>query len=255
MALTENSYYYNGQLRSYIRQFLAIFTGMQVKFGKFNDHDEELVDVNVVYGLPDRVVAALLTGNASNVPIRLPIISGRFVAAPYAAHRAHGISTERRQSYIEVGQMLPDGVKVAHQIMPVPYDLEMELNIFASNTDQLCQILEQIMIIFDPQLVIQRSDAPFDWSRMTSVQLTDGPRLDQYGPLGPDRRLPQCTLRFTMPIWISAPIDVRNDIIHKVKMRVGMVNGSVTANEVVEIFDMEDIPYETVSDAANIPFQ
>ena len=42
-----------------------------------------------------------------------------------------------------------------------------------SNTDQKLQLLEQILVLFNPALEIQQNDNPVDWTTITTVELTD----------------------------------------------------------------------------------
>ena len=90
----ENSYYYDQQLRSYILQFMAIFTGLFVKVGKSQMESERLVSVPVFYGAMDRVVAALLQENTQNKPIRLPCMSVYARGLDIANDMMHGSGFE-----------------------------------------------------------------------------------------------------------------------------------------------------------------
>ena len=44
------------------------------------------------------------------------------------------------------------------RLMPVPYTLELKLDIWTSNTKQKLQLLEQLMVLFNPALEIQSTD-------------------------------------------------------------------------------------------------
>ena len=189
MAFKRDGYYYDKQITNFILQFMAIFSGLQVQVGKWGTEDESLISVPIHYGDADRVVAAIMADNTQNKPIRLPVMSAAIRGFDVALNRMHGTGTERRNTYVPVGGLVPDDMIVVHQRTPTPYDMEVELSIWVSNNDQHFQILEQIMPLFDPQLNIQTSDAVFDMARLTSVTLTSGPTLDANYPSGTDRRL------------------------------------------------------------------
>lgn len=249
MSFRSDGYYYDQQLKNYILQFMAVFSGLQVQVGKFNEKEARLISVPVHYGAQDRVVASILADNTQNKPLRLPTMSAYMRGLQIAPNRMAGTGTERRKAYVPVGGLVPDDIEVIHQRRPVPYDLEMELAIYVSNTEQHFQILEQILPFFDPQLNIQLSDAPFDWSRLTHVLLTST-NIDSAYPSGTDRRIIQSTLNFTMPIFLETPADVRQDFIKKIFMRVGAVDSSAVTNfEIVADLDSQAIPYEVVQDA------
>jgi hypothetical protein len=278
MAFQPNAYYYDAQIRSYTLQFMAVFAGMQVQVGKLKTGNtvaepapvcedpnatvdvpevlaERLIRVPIHYGHSDRIVAAILADNVQTKPMRLPVMSAVVKGIKLAQDRMHGQKAERRNAYVPVGGLVPDDIKVVHQAMPVPYDLTMELAVYVSNTEQHFQILEQIFLLFDPQLNIQKSDAPFDWTRLTQITLDDI-NLDTNYPIGTDRRIIQSTLSFTMPIWISAPADVRKDFIEKIFVRIGAVsNAALTNYDIIAELDAQGIAYELWYNADNNNFQ
>jgi hypothetical protein len=88
-----------------------------------------------------------------------------------APDRRHGVGMQENKPILPFGGVFPDDVKVMKRIMPVPYNLEMEVNIFTTNSDQTFQILEQLLVLFDPMLQIQKNDAPYDWTKLTTVEL------------------------------------------------------------------------------------
>ncbi|MGZ8924244.1 MAG: tail sheath stabilizer and completion protein [Nitrososphaeraceae archaeon] len=255
MAIQHNGYWYKAQIVCYINQFMSIFEGLQVQIGKRNTDEEQLIPVNIRYGHMDKVVAALMAENTQNKPIKLPAMSAYMSGFKLAMDRAAGVGTERRNTYVEVGGLVPDDMKVIHQRKPLPYDLSMDLYIFASNTNQHLQILEQILPLFDPSLNIQISDAPFDWTRLTHVELTDI-ILDTNYPIGVDRRIVHSTLKFTMPIWLDIPAVVRRDFIERIYLRIGTVSTNATDSyEIVAELDGQNLPYELVATTDDLPFE
>lgn len=252
MSFRRDGYFYDQQLKRYVLQFMAIFTGLQVQIGKWNEKDERLISVPIHYATPDRVVAAILTENTQNKPLRLPVLSAYMKNLDLATELMHGTGVERRNSYVPVGGLVPDDIKVIHQRMPVPYKLDLELGVYASNTDQHFQILEQILTLFEPQMTLQISDGIFDQPRLTSVQLSRI-NVDSNYPISQDRRIVQSTLSFTMPISLAIPADVRSDFIKKILMRVAAVDSiSTDSFEIIGDIDGQGIPYEVVADGSTL---
>lgn len=253
MAIPKQAYWYNDQLKRYIIQFMTIFSGLQVQIGRNEQTGQEsLIPVTIHYGNHDRVVAALMADNTQNKPIRLPMMTAYMQNLDIAPDLMHGIGVERRNSYVPTGGLLPDDVKVVHQRAPVPYRMTVQLGIYASNTDQHFQIVEQILMLFDPQLVIQISDAPFDWTRSTTVKLTSI-NIDQQYPIGTDRRIIQSTAMFEMPVYLGSPADVRADFIKTIHMRLGVVNNAIReSGDVIAALDDLGIDYEEIANGANI---
>lgn len=255
MAIESSGYWYSENLKRYITQFMAVFSGLQVKIGKGEIADKEsLIPVTIHYGSHDRQVAALMADNTQNKPIRLPMMTAYMTNLTLATHLMKGTGQERRQSYVPTGGLLPDDVEVVHQRMPLPYLMDVELGIYASNTDQHFQILEQLLMLFDPQITIQTSDSPFDWARMTTIKLVDM-NIDQQYPVGTDRRIIQSSLRFEMVVYLGAPAEVRKDFIKRINMRIGLVNHAIDSGNVVEELDNLGIDYYTIADAADLGFE
>ena len=251
MSIPKNGYYYNQQLKTYIRQFMAVFAGLQVQVGKTSTADERLISVPITYAHKDRVAASIYAGNTQNKPLRLPVMSAYLSSYSINTDRSHGISVERRTAYVPLGGLVPTDIKVIHQRMPVPYDLEMELTIYASNTDQHFQMIEQIAPLFDPSLTLQTSDAVFDWTRLSTIKL-ERVQNDSTNPIGSDRRIIQSTFTFLMPIWIDTPADIRADFIERIFLRVGAVtSGADTSEKIVADLDAQNIPYELYQDVSD----
>lgn len=254
MAIRADGYYYNGQIVRYINQFMAIFQGLQVSVGKSQTEDVRLIPVEIRYGHPDRVVASILADNTQNKPIKLPAMSAYVNGVAIDLSRARGTGTERRSTYTPMGGLVPDDTKVIHQRMPMPYNLTMDLYIYASNSDQQFQMLEQILPLFEPQLLLQTGDAVFDWTRLSSVFLKDI-SVDSNFPIGTDRRIIQSKITFDMPIELATPAEVRRDFIERIYMRIGTVdNANVTNYEIIAELDAQNLPYELVATDANLPF-
>ena len=225
-------YHFDNQLRQYILQFVAIFAGLKVQTGIGECDVPEFITVPTVIGHKDRVVAALMAGNTQNRMFSLPTMGVHMSAI--------NLSPERRrvQAYVDqrvtmpVGGVFPNDLTVVKRVMPVPYTLDLELAIYSSNLQQRDQILEQILVLFNPDLQIQKSDAPFDWTKLTNVELTGINNEENY-PASTDRRIIVWTLNFTMPIYLSIPMGVNDDLVRKVMIQISDL-ASIVVGEVDE---------------------
>jgi len=252
MAIRQDGFYYNQQLRKWIYQFMNVFYGLQVHVGKSATEEERLVTVPIAYGHRERVVASIIAENTQNKMLRLPTMSCYMRNLRLDTSRLSGVGTGRRQTYTPVGGLVPDDTRVIHQMKPVPYIMEVELGLYASNTDQHCQMLEQIIPHFNPTVQIQTSDAIFDWARQTTIDLKNV-QLDSNFPIGNDRRICQSTLTFEVAIWIDIPADVHDDFIKKIYVRLGAVSsGATTHAEMIYELDEQGIPYQLWADGSNL---
>ena len=239
-------HYYDEQFKQYLAQFMTIFANMQVQVGKRDDEDEQLITVPVQYGYKDRVVASIISDNTQNKPLRLPVMSAHLTNINMAPELRKGIGSQRRETYLPRGGVFPDEITIAHQLMPVPYRATTELAIYTSNTEQRFQILEQILMLFDPTIQIQKSEAPFDWTKLTVVEL-EGINFEDNYPSGTDRRIMVSTLTFNFPVYISAPANLREEFIKDIYMRIGAVStGATTSEEMVAELDAQSIDYEQI---------
>lgn len=244
--IKQKGFYYDQQLKSIIRQFMAIFTGLQVQVGKSATREERLISVPITYGAKDRVVSAIIANHTQNKLLRLPTLSAYVRNIRKDPNRQVGIGVERRNTYTPVGGLIGEDTKVIHQRRPASYTLEIELSIFVSNTDHHFQILEQLLPIFDPSLIIQTSDSIFDFKKLLSVELT-GFNIEQNYPSLTDARIIQSTMYFDVPCWIDIPADIRTDYIADILMRVGVVsNSAMTANQMIEELEEQNIDYEKI---------
>lgn len=233
-----NYYWYDGQLRSYMLQFANIFTGMQVLTGKGEDGQETTLAVPVFVGNRDRVVAAIGTGNAKNRSFTLPCMAIHLQGIDLTPERRHGVNQVDRRVTMPATGVFPDDLKVVRRVMPIPYDLQFELSIYASNTQQMHQILEQILVLFDPSMDLQTSDANFDWTKLTKAELIGITNEENY-PIGNDRRVIIWTLNFVVNAWLSVPMDVRDDIVKKVIIRISEM-------DTTQVFELNEAGEATI---------
>lgn len=218
------NYYYNKQIKRWILQFANIFAGMKVMTGKDANGNINEIDVPIHYGSIDRVVAGIGTGFTQNKPLTLPMMSCYLTGIELTPERRTGIGVVDRKTVLKTGGVFPDDLKIVERAMPIPYNLSFELAIYASNTDQSQQLIEQILILFDPILQIQSSDATFDWGKITTVELVGINNEENY-PVGTDKRILVWTFQFIVPIWISPPMDVKENYVKKIHIRIGNSEG------------------------------
>jgi hypothetical protein len=208
--------------------------------GKGECNEPEFITVPITVGNRDRVVAAIQAGNTQNKPFSLPIMAAAITSLSLSPTRK-GVGVVDRRVFLPAGSIYPDDLRTVVRVMPIPYVLGMDLSIYASNTHQMHQILEQLLMLFDPVLQIQTSDSAFDWTKITTVELVGINNEENYPP-GGDRRIIQWTLNFSVPIYISAPIDVKDELIRKIIIRFGDFKG-FAINEFDE--NGNQVPFET----------
>ena len=212
-------YFYNRQVARYIAAFMGIFTGLTIRSAR----DSSTITVPIHYGSPDRVYAAARSGGTQNNMIRLPAMSAHLIGMEKGVGRNHGTGTSYSVPTMEAGGVFPNDVKIKTRLMPVPYDLTLSLSIMTTNVDSMMQILEQILVLFTPQISIQVNDKFFDWAANTDVILQNM-AFDETWPRMSDRNTMLATLNFTMPIWIGVDSVDRNSAIQSIMLRVASIS-------------------------------
>lgn len=210
-------FFYDGQIRRFITQFMRMVSNLQVEFGKTNTGAIALQRVPVYYGDSSRQVASILKNNSENMLSAVPAMSVYVNALQYDRER---VQDPFLVSKVRIRERMYDpvtGVYLHEQgdlvtvdrPMPVPYRLTLKLDIWTSNTEQKLQLLEQLMILFNPALEIQSSDNYVDWASLTYVLLTDTAWSSRTVPVGTEEPIDVATMTFEIPIWISAPVAVK----------------------------------------------
>lgn len=227
-----HQFFYDAQLRAYLIQFVSIFQGLQVQTGRGECDEAQFISVPCVVGNKDRVVAAIFAGNTQNRSFSLPAMSVYMQSLSLAPERRKVQAYVDHRVAMKAGGIFPDDLTVVKRAMPVPYNMTVELSIYASNTQQLHQIIEQILVLFNPDLQIQKSDSAFDWTKLTKVELTDISNEENY-PSATDKRIINWTLTFEMPIFLSIPMGLKDDLVRKIVLQISTGSGDVV-NEVDE---------------------
>jgi hypothetical protein len=132
--------------------------------------------------------------------------------------------------------------------MPTPFKLTMKADLWTSNTDQKLQLLEQILVLFNPSLELQTTDNYIDWTSLSAMYLTSTNFSSRTIPQGAESDIDICSLDFEMPVFISPPAKVK---------KLGIVQ-SIVANvftEQGEVLNLEDLIYNNGSSSTNISGQ
>jgi hypothetical protein len=233
---TLSNYYYQEQIKKYMVQFMAIFSGLQVSVG-VNDNNplgDKLIHVPIVHGSKDRVAAAILAGNSPNIPVKLPTMTTRLNELQIASDRMKGQGVEHSHVNFPRGGVFPDDLKTVTKLMPIPYYFGAELNILTSNLRHKYEILEQILLLFRPDLWFQTSDDENDWTAINAVQL-NSITLEENYPSGSEKRILSSTLNFQFLAWMSAPANVTDNVINKIQIKLKALSGELDLEEFKEL--------------------
>jgi len=249
----EFNYYYGEQIKNYIAQFAQVFSEMYVTVGKNDSASEsKYVRIPIVYGSPDKVVSAIKAENTQNTMVRLPMFSIKLDGISIMMDRKSGTNTEHRKTVLPLGGDIKTDLKVIRRLKPLPYNLTFSITAYASNSNQMFQIVEQILILFDPLLQLQTSDQYADWTKIVDAELTSVNLDDNRSPDN-DGRILQTTFGFDVMAYMAPPADIRNDAITSIRLRVATVAASMNTQEVAEDVDRTEPPHSVIYDIDESP--
>jgi hypothetical protein len=107
------------------------------------------------------------------------------------------------------------------RLIGVPYDITMSVDIWTGNESQKQQLMEQILILFNPSIDLQTGTNPIDWSSLGIVELQDITWDNRSFPMGTEDDISIATLTFRMPIWLNPPAKMkRQNIINQIIVNI-----------------------------------
>jgi hypothetical protein len=207
-------FFYDGQIRRYVTQFMRVFIGFKYQAG---DGDQRLVPV--MYGDLTRQVASIIKDNSENKMPTVPRISCYITGLELDTSRLADSTfvskvNIRERTYEDVAGQRVYGTEqgagyTVERLMPTPFKLKVKADVWTSNTDQKLQLLEQILILFNPSLEVQTTDNYVDWTSLSVIYLTSTNFSSRSIPQGTDTDIDIASLEFEMPIYISPPTKVK----------------------------------------------
>ena len=205
-------HFYDGQIRRYLTQTIRVLSNFVVKYG-----DGTLVRIPVMYGDADRQAASILRNNSENkinsVPRISVYISGLDMDKDRLSDSSYvGKMNFRERSVDETGTYTQGQGRnyTVERLMPTPFKLTMKVDIWTANTDQKLQVLEQILVLFNPSLELQTTDNYIDWTSLSVLNLGTVNWSSKTIPVGNDTPIDVATLTLDTPIWISPPVKVKH---------------------------------------------
>jgi hypothetical protein len=203
-------FFYDKQIRRYLVQIIRVFSNFTVKHG-----DNTLHQIPVMYGDPDRQAAVIMRQNSENVVQAVPRIAVHITGLQLDRSRLGDSSYVSKLHFRErdiAGAEYTSGQGrnyTVERLMPTPFKLTVKVDIWASSTEQKLQIMEQILVLFNPSLEIQSTDNYIDWTSLSLLDLTDLTWSSRSVPVGNDSPIDIATLTLESPIWISPPVKVK----------------------------------------------
>lgn len=228
-------------------QFTRVVSNFQIEYGREeNSENAALLRVPVRYGDASRQAQTILQENSRNSMPATPLMTFYIAALDYDRPRIqepfHVNKVQVRQRTYdpstETYETTQGNAFTIERLMPVPYKLTINLDIWTSNTNQKLQLLEQMLTLFNPSLELQSTDNFIDWTSLTVLELESVNWSSRTIPINAENPIDIATLRFNIPIWLSPPAKVKKlgvveRIITCMYDAQGDLNEAVTNNDLL----------------------
>lgn len=215
------SYFYDQQIRRWLLQFMRLFGGFSVQMGKDANGSDFYHQVPVRYGDTTRMSQHILRSNSENTILSVPAISCYIAELVPNAERRMSPAFEDsvqiyEKAYDPVAQSFTDKVAETYTLerhAPIPFDLTINVDVWTSNTEQKLQLLEQILLLFNPSVNLQSSQNPYDWTSLAVVELINITWTARSIPQGTDDIIDVASLIFQLPIFLTPPAKVKRQVL------------------------------------------
>jgi hypothetical protein len=198
----------------------------------YKDAKGQIVKVPVRYGDMSRQVGHILKKNSENTVPSAPFIAGYIKDLQYDRLRMQDPTfiskvNIRERAFDKDGNayLTEQGANyTVERIMPTPYEITFNADIWTTNTDQKLQLWEQLVVLFNPSLELQTTDNYLDWTS----QVWNSRSV----PQGLEQDIEITTLTFKAPIWITPPAKLKKlGIITKIITNVFAVSQGAILND------------------------
>lgn len=205
-------FFYDGQIRRYLTQIIRVFSNFS-----YQDGDGDLKRVPCMYGDITRQVGSIIRENSENKLPSAPRIGVYITSLQMDRARLSDssfvskVNLREKEFDSNTNSYLAQQAKgyTVERLHPTPYTLAINIDVWSTSTDQKLQILEQIFMLFNPDLEFQTTDNYVDWTSLTTLYLEDINFSSRSIPVGTQDDIDVATIGFTAPIYISPPTKVK----------------------------------------------
>jgi hypothetical protein len=241
-------FFFDNQIRRFLLQFARMFSNFQVEYGNDPDNPDQqaLLQVPVRYGDATRNAQTIIQENSRNSLPSTPLMTFYVNSLDYDRPRIQepyhvNKIAVRQRAYdpsTETYETTQGNAFTIERLMPVPFKLGINLDIWTSNTNQKFQLLEQLLTLFNPSLEIQSTDNYIDWTSLSVVELESVQWSSRTIPIGTGDPIDIASMRFSLPIWLSSPTKIKKlGVVERIIMSMydaqGDVNNAVFSDDLL----------------------
>lgn len=228
-------YFYDSQLRRYLIQVTRVF-------GQFSYQLTDSNGTKITKSIPSTLassnfnVAAITTNNTDIFAQTAPQFSTYFRDLQIDPESRQCPNFERHLNVTE-REINENGEYTGNagnrytisSLMPVPYKMIVTVYLWTTNMDQKCQIMEQVLTLFNGALTLQSNTNPLDWTALTTMEMTGLQWTNNSYPFANGGTVELATMDFSIPIWINPPSKIKQQkLIQKIITQIGKPDDLIT---------------------------
>jgi hypothetical protein len=217
MTITPYEFWYDRAMVRYLSQLVRGFSGFSYQTGTTGSNAPQTIMVPCRIASTSRMVSNLMSNMSENTLLAVPLIS---IFQTGLRGRREDLQNPDFIDYRQVVErnILPDGsygtgrgnAYSVDRIMPLPFTMDVQVDIWTSNMQQKYMLVEQILPVIYPQFEIQNSDNALDWTAVTIALVDDDFSFTSKTiPVGTTDEIDVMSIKLKVPIWLSAPAKVK----------------------------------------------
>jgi hypothetical protein len=217
MAITPYEFWYDKQEVRFLQQLVRGFSGFSYQVGGIAGAPPQTYLVPARIATTSRMVANLVANLSENTLLAVPMIS------IYQTGLRGRREDLQNPTYVDTKQVFERNITAdgkygpdrgnaynVDRIMPMPFTMDVQVDIWTSNMNQKYMLIEQILPVIYPQFEIQSSDNALDWTALTICFVDDDFSFSSRTiPVGTTDEIDVMSIKLKMPIWLSAPAKVK----------------------------------------------
>lgn len=214
--ITPYDFWYDRQQVRFLEQIIRAFSGFQYQIGSIAGAPPQTLMVPCRMASSNRMIANIMANSSENTLQAVPLIT---VYQTGLRGRREDLQNPTFVDQLQVVERkIVNGVYTplignsysVNRIMPMPFTMEINVDLWTSNLEQKYMLCEQMLAVCYPQFQIQNSDNSLDWTAVTICLVDDEIGFtSQTIPVGETNSIDIFTLKLHIPIWLSAPAAVR----------------------------------------------